>query len=89
MPGMKRGVLLLLAIVLGCAAPLGAAEEAVPETCASLSKKYDEADKSNVPADKLKAADRARRHARGLCATGNVAPGIRALKKALELIGVK
>jgi hypothetical protein len=86
---MKQAPLLLLAIVLGCAAPLATAAEAAPETCASLSKKFDEADKSNVPADKLKQAERARRHARGLCATGNIAPGIRALKKALDLIGVK
>ena len=86
---MKQGALIVLAIVLGCAATLCAAQEAPPETCASLSKKFDEADKSNVPAEKLKQAERARRHARGLCATGNIAPGIRSLKKALELIGVK
>jgi hypothetical protein len=85
---MKYGPLLLLATVLGYAAPLVAAE-AAPETCASLSKKYDEADKSNVPPEKLKAAERSRRHARGLCATGNIAAGMRALKQALAQIGVK
>jgi hypothetical protein len=88
MPHMKWGRGLLLATLLGCAGTFAAAQEAAPETCASLSKKYDEADKSNVAPAKLQAAERSRRHGRGLCATGNAAAGMRALRQALALIGV-
>jgi len=73
--------------VICSAVPLHA--EPAPDSCASLSKEFDAADKSGVPAEKLKEAMSERRHARGLCATGNIGPGIRSLKKALALIGIE
>ena len=84
---MKQLVFLLC--ISACWAPLSArAAPAPPATCASLIKQFDEADKSAVPPDKLAQAKKEARHGHGLCGTGNIAAGMKALKEALQLIGI-
>jgi hypothetical protein len=57
--------------------------------CTALEKKYDAADKTKVTPDKLKKATAKRETGAKDCAAGNTTDGVKYLKSALKLIGVK
>jgi hypothetical protein len=91
---MRNTTSLALVLVLAC----GSAFAAEPTTakpmatttaadCSSLEKQFDNANKSQVSADKLKSAEKQRAHGASLCMKGETAEGMKALKNALADIG--
>src|SRR5882672_1555107 len=95
---MNRVTLPTLALILLCgtavaaepaAAPAPAATAAVSADCTTLEKKYDAADKSKVTADKLKKANAKRAEGAKQCTAGKTDDGVKYLKSALKLIGLK
>jgi Skp family chaperone for outer membrane proteins len=56
--------------------------------CSSLEKQFDTAKKDQVPAEKLKNAQKQRAQGSELCMKGETAEGMKALKNALADIGV-
>lgn len=94
---MNRVTLPTLALIVLCgtavaaepAAPAPSAAAAVSAGCTTLEKQYDAADKTKVTADKLKKANSKRAEAAKQCAAGKTDDGVKYLKSALKLIGVK
>src|SRR5262245_39909511 len=95
---MNRMTLPTLALIVFCgtavaaepqSAPAPAAATAASADCTALEKKYDAADKKEVTADKLKKANAKRAEGAKLCASGNSDGGVKYLKSALKLIGMK
>ena len=96
---MNRVTLPILALIVLCgtavaaepAAPPAAAPAAAAVSlgCTTLEKQYDAADKSKVTADKLKKANAKRAEGAKQCAAGKTDDGVKYLKSALKLIGLK
>jgi len=91
-----KPTLIVFAFVVACSTAM-AADNATTGTataaataadCATLQKKYDGADKSQVPPNRMKDAKAQRVKGGNLCANGNVTEGMKALKNALADIGM-
>ena len=98
---MNKMTLPSLALIAFCSTAIAAEPAAAPATtappaaaavsaaCMALEKKYDAADKTKVTADKLKKANSKRAEGSKQCAAGKTDDGVKYLKSALKLIGVK
>jgi hypothetical protein len=84
---MRRAALGLLAACLLVSGH--AVAQQVSADCARLAKRYDDADKTDVSAARLKRAREARATGGDLCESGRGAGGVRALKQALAYIGIE
>ena len=97
---MNKMTLPSLALIAFCSTAVAAEPAAAPATsapaaaavsadCTALEKKYDAADKTKVTADKLKKANSKRAEGAKQCAAGKTDDGVKYLKSALKLIGMK
>lgn len=86
-----KPTLIVLAFAVACGTAMAADNPApaVADECTSLQAKYDAADKSQVPPNKLRSAKTQRTKGGDLCERGNKTEGVKALKAALAGIGVK
>jgi hypothetical protein len=96
MPKMTLPTLALIAVCSVAYAEPAPAPPAAPAAanpaaaeCAALEQKYDAADKTKVTAEKLKKANAKRETGAKDCAAGNTTTGVKYLKSALKIIGVK
>jgi hypothetical protein len=94
---MDKMTLPALALIAFCSTAYAAEPSAPPlpataapsADCTALEKKYDAADKTKVTADKLKKANAKRAEGAKQCAAGKSDDGVKYLKSALKLIGMK
>ena len=98
---MNRVTLPSLTLIVLCSTAIAAETATAPATtmpsataavsadCAALEKKFDAADKTKVTADKLKKANSKRAEGAKQCAAGKSDEGVKYLKSALKLIGMK
>jgi hypothetical protein len=84
---MRRAALAFLVACLLLSVP--AIAQQMSEDCTRLAKLFDDASKKDISSARLKRAREARARGGELCESGRGAGGARALKQALDYIGIE